>query len=128
MLEFASELPAIGPGSLVSALGRTESSLQGGIVNQRARRQLPTPTVHEIRVGLRPDQIAMLIGMIKGPSYYNPRSNPDNCLSRRNLVLRKMGSSNLIGEELVSHAATSGFRLYLLNKAGEIIEKITPAD
>jgi hypothetical protein len=34
----------------------------------------------------------------------------------------------VIYEELVSHAATSGFRLYLLNKAGEIIEKITPAD
>ena len=34
----------------------------------------------------------------------------------------------VIYEELVSHAATAGFRLYLLNKAGEIIEKITPAD
>jgi hypothetical protein len=34
----------------------------------------------------------------------------------------------VIYEELAAQAATAGFRLYLLNKAGEAIEKITPAD
>jgi hypothetical protein len=29
-------------------------------------------------------------------------------------------------EELTGHAAAGGFKLYLLNKAGEVLEKITP--
>lgn len=32
----------------------------------------------------------------------------------------------VIYEELAGHAATAGFRLYLLNKTGEVVEKITP--
>lgn len=32
----------------------------------------------------------------------------------------------VIYEELAGHAAVAGFRLYLLNKAGEVIEKINP--
>jgi hypothetical protein len=34
----------------------------------------------------------------------------------------------VIFEELAGQAATGGFKLYLLNKAGEIIEKITPSN
>ncbi len=34
----------------------------------------------------------------------------------------------VIYEELAAQADTAGFRLYLLNKAGEVIEKITPAN
>ena len=34
----------------------------------------------------------------------------------------------VIYEELAGHAVTAGFRLYLLNKAGEVIEKITPSN
>ena len=32
----------------------------------------------------------------------------------------------VIYEELAGHAAVAGFSLYLLNKAGEVIEKINP--
>ena len=45
---------------------------------------------------LRIEQIALLVAMIKGPSYYNPRRNPKRALSRRDLVLRLMVENGLI--------------------------------
>ncbi len=36
---------------------------------------------------LEPDQFALLVGMIKGPSYYDPRRNPERAKVRRDLVL-----------------------------------------
>ena len=50
---------------------------------------------------LETDQIALLVGMLKGPSLYNPRRNPNNATKRRNLVLgilqkrRHINSSSL---------------------------------
>lgn len=48
---------------------------------------------------LSPDQVAMLIGMIKGPSYYDPRRNEERCLQRRQVVLEMMRAGNVITEE-----------------------------
>ena len=45
---------------------------------------------------LRIEQIALLVAIIKGPSYYNPYRNPQSALARRDLVLRKMLEHNLI--------------------------------
>ncbi|MDE2148861.1 MAG: penicillin-binding protein 1B [Gammaproteobacteria bacterium] len=45
---------------------------------------------------LRPAEIAMLVAIVKGPSYYNPRRNPKVVLVRRNLVLRMMRDAGLI--------------------------------
>lgn len=36
------------------------------------------------------DQMALLVGLAKGPSYYNPRRHPDRALQRRNVVLHNM--------------------------------------
>lgn len=37
---------------------------------------------------LQAAEIATLVGMVKGPSYYNPRRHAERALTRRNLVLR----------------------------------------
>lgn len=47
---------------------------------------------------LATDQIALLVGMLKGPSLYNPRRNPNNAAERRNLVLGVLNRSNKISD------------------------------
>ncbi|WP_213607633.1 penicillin-binding protein 1B [Pseudoalteromonas sp.] len=42
------------------------------------------------------DQIALLVAMVKGPSYYNPRRYKERAMERRDLVLRLMVENKLI--------------------------------
>ena len=44
-------------------------------------------------------QQALLIGMIKGPSLYNPVRNPERALKRRNVVLDVMADQDVISAE-----------------------------
>ena len=44
-------------------------------------------------------EIATLVGMIKGPSYYNPKRHPDRAQTRRNIVLRLMMEHHLINPQ-----------------------------
>jgi penicillin-binding protein 1A len=48
---------------------------------------------------LTADQAAVLVGLLKATTYYNPRINPKNSLSRRNVVLSNMLKHNDITEE-----------------------------
>lgn len=41
-------------------------------------------------------QIALLVGLVKGPSYYNPRNNEQRAIKRRNTVLKIMLVQELI--------------------------------
>ena len=41
-------------------------------------------------------EMALLIGLVKGPSYYDPRRHPDRARSRRNLVLQELARARLI--------------------------------
>ncbi|GAL21407.1 multimodular transpeptidase-transglycosylase [Vibrio maritimus] len=45
---------------------------------------------------LRIDQLAMLVGMVKGPSYYNPIRHPERAKQRRDLVLRLMMDQGML--------------------------------
>ena len=45
---------------------------------------------------LTTEQVALLIGLVKGPSYYDPRHSPERALDRRNFVLGKLHESGLI--------------------------------
>jgi penicillin-binding protein 1B len=45
---------------------------------------------------LEPQEIAMLVGMVKGPTVYDPRRHPELALKRRNVVLKEMAGQNVI--------------------------------
>ncbi|WP_194757056.1 penicillin-binding protein 1B [Aliidiomarina indica] len=47
---------------------------------------------------LNPAEIAQLVGMIRGPSLYNPHRNPERAQDRRDFVLRLMYSHDLISQ------------------------------
>ncbi|RZO85977.1 MAG: penicillin-binding protein 1B [Oceanococcus sp.] len=49
-------------------------------------------------------EIATLVGMVKGPSYYNPRRHPERARERRNLVLAQWHDAGLIDEETLTAA------------------------
>jgi len=44
-------------------------------------------------------QVALLVGMVKGPSYYNPRRHPERATQRRNLVISEMEEAGLIDSQ-----------------------------
>ena len=49
---------------------------------------------------LKLEEAAMLVGMCKNPSMYNPRRRPERALNRRNTVLDQMCKYKYISEEL----------------------------
>lgn len=55
---------------------------------------------------LRIDQLAMLVGMVKGPSYYNPMRFPDRVKDRRDLVLRLMMQEEILSPRQYDMAAS----------------------
>ncbi|KAA1192057.1 penicillin-binding protein 1B [Pseudohalioglobus sediminis] len=62
-------------------------------------------------------QQALLVGMIKGPSLYNPRRNPERATQRRNVVLDVMVAEGVISEE---HAMVAKAMPLDLNRAPSI--------
>ena len=60
---------------------------------------------------LRIEQIALLVAIIKGPSYYNPRRNPERALARRDLVLRIMLENNHITPAQYKYSVKNGLGL-----------------
>ncbi len=51
---------------------------------------------------LRDEQVALLIGLAKGPSVYNPRSRPKAALKRRNLVLDVLAREGVLENKQVA--------------------------
>ena len=48
---------------------------------------------------LTADQAAVLVGMLKATTYYNPRIHPDNAVKRRNVVLDNMRRHDHLSQE-----------------------------
>lgn len=53
---------------------------------------------------LEPEQIALLVGMVRGPSLYDPRRNPARALERRNYVLAELQKQKVFDEPTVAAA------------------------
>ena len=63
-------------------------------------------------------QIATLIALVRGPSWYDPRRHPDRLLERRNLVLRIMAEQGVIDTARAREAARTGLGIRLGRLAG----------
>ncbi len=53
---------------------------------------------------LQPQQIALLVGMVRGASLYNPRRNPERARQRRDQVLDIFGTTDLLTQSEVKMA------------------------
>jgi len=56
-------------------------------------------------------QMALLIGIVKGPSYYNPFKHPKRAKTRRNVVLRLLAEQDIIVPDTVQIALNSPLNL-----------------
>ncbi|TDF37579.1 penicillin-binding protein 1B [Alteromonadaceae bacterium M269] len=64
-------------------------------------------------------EIATLVGMIKGPSYYNPRRHPERAETRRNIVLRLMMEHHVIDPQQYESYAASPITLVSSSRFGK---------
>ncbi|MBI5782546.1 MAG: transglycosylase domain-containing protein, partial [Gammaproteobacteria bacterium] len=62
-------------------------------------------------------QAALLVGLVKGPSYYDPRRQPARALARRNLVLQEMRKMDFITQ--AQYVAARATPLGVVEKAPE---------
>lgn len=49
-------------------------------------------------------RIALLVGLVKGPSYYDPRRHPERARRRRDLVLRVLAERGVVGKAEAARA------------------------
>lgn len=62
---------------------------------------------------LKPEEAALLVGMLKGPSAYSPVRFPENALARRNTVLNNMANQHFLSKEEVQKAKDEPIKLQL---------------
>ena len=65
------------------------------------------------------DEGAVLVGLLKANTYYNPRLYPEHSLRRRNVVLSLMAKSNFISREVKDSAQQLPIKLDYANLAYE---------
>jgi penicillin-binding protein 1B len=60
---------------------------------------------------LEAGEMALLIGLVKGPSYYDPRKHPDRAITRRNLVINELADAHLIDAAAAKRASAGPLSL-----------------
>jgi penicillin-binding protein 1B len=76
--------------------------------------------IHELKL----HQVALLAGMVKGPSYYDPRRHPERAKTRRNLVLKVLFEQGEITQEQYQKASTAPLDVV---KKGTLLKEAYPA-
>ena len=76
--------------------------------------------LHELEL----HQLALLAGLVKGPSYYDPRRHPERAKQRRNLVLTILYQQGSISEEDYLSASTAELDVV---PAGQSMKEAYPA-
>lgn len=71
------------------------------------------------------EHIALLVGLVKGPSWYNPRKQPARALERRNLVLAKMLETGIIDQKEYERAVKTS--LGVTDVPGSMVANRFPA-
>ncbi len=56
-------------------------------------------------------EVALLVAIIKGPSYYDPRRHPERALRRRNLVLDMLADTGQVPADAIDRARQKGLDL-----------------
>lgn len=67
---------------------------------------------------LEPQEIALLVGLVKGPSYYDPRRHPRRALARRNVVLAVFARQGLLPARAARRAARRPLGIAAASGAG----------
>ncbi len=64
-------------------------------------------------------QAALLVGLLKGPVYYNPRKHSDRAKARRNIVLAAMREENFISDKEYQWASEQNIEVSALPNRGQ---------
>jgi penicillin-binding protein 1B len=76
--------------------------------------------LHELKL----HQLALMAGMVKGPSYYDPRRHPERAKQRRNLVLQVLFEQGKISNDEYQKASTAELDVV---KKGTLLKEAYPA-
>jgi membrane peptidoglycan carboxypeptidase len=71
-------------------------------------------------------QSALLAGIVKNPTEYNPADNPSTALERRNLVLARMAELGMISQRRANALARQGLGLDLSSKNNGCLSTVGP--
>ena len=72
---------------------------------------------------LEPAEVALLVGIVKGPSYYDPRRYPERAQQRRDLILQLMLAENLISQQQYVSAVDAAI---IGNDSGRLVSDNVP--
>ncbi|MBH0203047.1 MAG: PBP1A family penicillin-binding protein [Nitrospira sp.] len=59
------------------------------------------------------DEIALIVGLIKGPNAYSPVKNVEEATARRNVVLRRLKEEGILAEDVVAQAMNRPVKVML---------------
>ena len=65
-------------------------------------------------------QLALLVGLVKGPSYYNPWKHPQRALERRNLVLQLLENQDFLSPAAAQQARLQPLQIRPRNRSPSV--------